>query len=88
MDLSGGLSTSIEVCKSVFFLQLSTELFRGHLTSDQDLLCVPSASEFMLFLGCLGQPRRHLLTTGWSTFVTSKKLVAGDAFVYLRLDIN
>ncbi|XP_051223988.1 auxin response factor 1 [Lolium perenne] len=33
-----------------------------------------------------GQPRRHLLTTGWSTFVTSKKLVAGDAFVYLRSD--
>nr|CAB3471602.1 unnamed protein product [Digitaria exilis] len=32
-----------------------------------------------------GQPRRHLLTTGWSTFVTSKKLIAGDAFVYLRL---
>lgn len=31
-----------------------------------------------------GQPRRHLLTTGWSTFVTSKKLVAGDAFVFLR----
>ncbi|KAM3348400.1 hypothetical protein ACQJBY_021968 [Aegilops geniculata] len=31
-----------------------------------------------------GQPRRHLLTTGWSTFVTSKKLMAGDAFVYLR----
>ncbi|KAK8954308.1 Auxin response factor 18 [Platanthera zijinensis] len=31
-----------------------------------------------------GQPRRHLLTTGWSTFVTTKKLVAGDAFVFLR----
>ncbi|XP_013621961.1 PREDICTED: auxin response factor 11-like isoform X1 [Brassica oleracea var. oleracea] len=31
-----------------------------------------------------GQPRRHLLTTGWSTFVTSKRLVAGDAFVFLR----
>uniref|UniRef100_A0A0E0BZN5 Auxin response factor n=1 Tax=Oryza meridionalis TaxID=40149 RepID=A0A0E0BZN5_9ORYZ len=31
-----------------------------------------------------GQPRRHLLTTGWSTFVTSKKLISGDAFVYLR----
>lgn len=42
-------------------------------------------------LWCLilqGQPRRHLLTTGWSTFVTSKKLIAGDAFVYLRLDLN
>ncbi|KAF5961975.1 hypothetical protein HYC85_003184 [Camellia sinensis] len=34
----------------------------------------------------LRQPRRHLLTTGWSTFVTSKRLVAGDAFVFLRGD--
>ncbi|KAL8143401.1 hypothetical protein V2J09_016433 [Rumex salicifolius] len=25
-----------------------------------------------------GQPRRHLLTTGWSVFVSSKKLVAGE----------
>ncbi|KAL5796003.1 hypothetical protein ACOSQ2_000823 [Xanthoceras sorbifolium] len=33
-----------------------------------------------------GQPRRHLLTTGWSTFVTSKRLVAGDAFVFMRGD--
>ncbi|KAK3012304.1 hypothetical protein RJ639_012852 [Escallonia herrerae] len=33
-----------------------------------------------------GQPRRHLLTTGWSTFVSSKRLVAGDAFVFLRDD--
>ncbi|KAL8062919.1 hypothetical protein ABFS82_02G176300 [Erythranthe guttata] len=35
-----------------------------------------------------GQPRRHLLTTGWSTFVTSKRLVAGDSFVFLRDDDN
>ncbi|QHO42521.1 Auxin response factor [Arachis hypogaea] len=28
-----------------------------------------------------GQPRRHLITTGWSTFVASKRLVAGDPFV-------
>jgi hypothetical protein len=32
----------------------------------------------------LGQPRRHLLTTGWSVFVSSKRLVAGDAFIFLR----
>ncbi|KAK6945551.1 AUX/IAA domain, partial [Dillenia turbinata] len=25
-----------------------------------------------------GQPRRHLLTTGWSVFVSAKKLVAGE----------
>ncbi|URE16787.1 auxin response factor [Musa troglodytarum] len=31
-----------------------------------------------------GQPRRHLLTTGWSTFVASKRLVAGDAFILMR----
>ncbi|KAL7167760.1 hypothetical protein ACSBR2_038256 [Camellia fascicularis] len=33
-----------------------------------------------------GQPRRHLLTTGWSTFVTNKRLVAGDTFVFLRAE--
>ncbi|CAK9214420.1 unnamed protein product [Sphagnum troendelagicum] len=31
-----------------------------------------------------GTPRRHLLTTGWSTFVNQKRLVAGDAIVFLR----
>ncbi|GER25340.1 auxin response factor [Striga asiatica] len=30
------------------------------------------------------QPRRHLLTTGWSIFVSAKKLVAGDIFIFLR----
>ncbi|KAI3776704.1 hypothetical protein L1987_46492 [Smallanthus sonchifolius] len=33
-----------------------------------------------------GTPRRHLLTTGWSTFVNKKKLVAGDSIVFLRAD--
>ncbi|CAM0882049.1 unnamed protein product [Alopecurus aequalis] len=31
-----------------------------------------------------GQPRRHLLTTGWSAFVHKKKLVSGDAVLFLR----
>ncbi|XP_050224354.1 auxin response factor 2-like isoform X2 [Mercurialis annua] len=31
-----------------------------------------------------GQPRRHLLQSGWSHFVSAKKLVAGDAFIFLR----
>ncbi|RLN24097.1 auxin response factor 2-like [Panicum miliaceum] len=30
-----------------------------------------------------GQPRRHLLTTGWSAFVNKKKLVSGDAVLFL-----
>ncbi|XLS58462.1 hypothetical protein HN51_008217 [Arachis hypogaea] len=35
-----------------------------------------------------GQPRRHLITTGWSTFVASKRLVAGDPFVFLRIKFH
>ncbi|KAL4376080.1 hypothetical protein GQ457_02G011340 [Hibiscus cannabinus] len=31
-----------------------------------------------------GQPRRHLLIGGWRDFVVSKRLVVGDAFVFLR----
>ncbi|XP_057507416.1 auxin response factor 23-like isoform X1 [Actinidia eriantha] len=31
-----------------------------------------------------GQPKRHLLTSGWSIFVGAKKVVAGDACIFLR----
>nr|ARR29262.1 auxin response factor 2 [Ceratopteris pteridoides] len=31
-----------------------------------------------------GHPRRHLLTTGWSVFVSHKRLLAGDAVIFLR----
>ncbi|KAL6507918.1 hypothetical protein OROGR_024113 [Orobanche gracilis] len=33
-----------------------------------------------------GTPRRHLLTTGWSSFVNNKKLVAGDSVVFMRAE--
>ncbi|KAL6610502.1 hypothetical protein ACP70R_040471 [Stipagrostis hirtigluma subsp. patula] len=33
-----------------------------------------------------GQPRRHLLTTGWTSFINKKKLVSGDAVLFLRGD--
>jgi len=32
----------------------------------------------------LGQPKRHLLTTGWSLFVGSKRLRAGDSVLFIR----
>lgn len=32
---------------------------------------------------CAGQPKRHLLTTGWSVFVSAKRLVAGDAVIFI-----
>ncbi|XVF64670.1 hypothetical protein PTKIN_Ptkin09bG0186400 [Pterospermum kingtungense] len=31
-----------------------------------------------------GTPRRHLLTTGWSKFINSKKLIAGDSVVFMK----
>ncbi|KAG6408803.1 hypothetical protein SASPL_131826 [Salvia splendens] len=31
-----------------------------------------------------GQPKRHLLTTGWSMFVGAKRLRAGDAVLFIR----
>ncbi|KAG9443083.1 hypothetical protein H6P81_018937 [Aristolochia fimbriata] len=31
-----------------------------------------------------GQPRRHLLTTGWSLFVGAKRLRAGDSVLFIR----
>ncbi|CBI19831.3 unnamed protein product, partial [Vitis vinifera] len=31
-----------------------------------------------------GQPKRHLLTTGWSVFVSAKRLRAGDAVLFIR----
>lgn len=32
-----------------------------------------------------GQPKRHLLTTGWSVFVSAKRLVAGDSVLFIWL---
>ncbi|KAJ6296454.1 hypothetical protein OIU76_027197 [Salix suchowensis] len=31
-----------------------------------------------------GQPKRHLLTTGWSLFVSGKRLFAGDSVLFMR----
>ncbi|XP_024967774.1 auxin response factor 19-like isoform X1 [Cynara cardunculus var. scolymus] len=31
-----------------------------------------------------GQPKRHLLTTGWSLFVSGKRLSAGDSVLFIR----
>ncbi|KAK9129568.1 hypothetical protein Sjap_010055 [Stephania japonica] len=33
-----------------------------------------------------GQPKRHLLTTGWSLLVSSKRLKAGDSIIFIRDD--
>ncbi|KAE8660516.1 Auxin response factor 9 [Hibiscus syriacus] len=62
-------------------------LYMNHATPTQELAAKDLHGYEWRFKHIFrGQPRRHLLTTGWSTFVTSKRLVAGDTFVFLRGD--
>jgi hypothetical protein len=35
-----------------------------------------------------GQPKRYLLTTGWSVFVSAKRLLAGDSVLFIRYIIK
>ncbi|KAG6495177.1 hypothetical protein ZIOFF_042968 [Zingiber officinale] len=35
-----------------------------------------------------GQPKRHLLTTGWSVFVSAKRLIAGDSVLFIWNEQN
>ncbi|XXG72014.1 hypothetical protein AAC387_Pa07g1203 [Persea americana] len=35
-----------------------------------------------------GQPKRHLLTTGWSVFVSAKRLIAGDSVIFIWNEDN
>ncbi|KAJ8761902.1 hypothetical protein K2173_006504 [Erythroxylum novogranatense] len=35
-----------------------------------------------------GQPKRHLLTTGWSVFVSAKRLIAGDSVLFIWNEKN
>lgn len=59
---------------------------RGKKSSDvHDIFC-QGVQVFLMLTHKLsaGHPRRHLLTTGWSVFVSSKRLVAGDSVLFLR----
>lgn len=44
----------------------------------------PSQPDYWNFLSNPGQPKRHLLTTGWSLFVGAKRLRAGDSVLFIR----
>ncbi|XP_010250613.1 PREDICTED: auxin response factor 8 isoform X2 [Nelumbo nucifera] len=39
-------------------------------------------------LGISSEPKRHLLTTGWSVFVSAKRLVAGDSVLFIWNEKN
>lgn len=63
---------------------------RGKKSSDvHDIFC-QGVKAFLILTHKLnaGHPRRHLLTTGWSVFVSSKRLVAGDSVLFLRYVVS
>ncbi|KAF7834043.1 Auxin response factor 2 [Senna tora] len=62
---------------------VAKDLHGIHLPS-ADYGKVASAFTGVMAAKNLCQPRRHLLQSGWSVFVSSKRLVAGDAFIFLR----
>lgn len=46
-------------------------------------LSVLISTLFYITIHHAGQPKRHLLTTGWSVFVSAKRLVAGDSVLFI-----
>jgi len=50
--------------------------------------CSPSSQRHSIYICFIslnsGQPKRHLLTTGWSLFVSGKRLFAGDSVLFIR----
>ncbi|KAH6837394.1 auxin response factor 8 [Perilla frutescens var. hirtella] len=44
--------------------------------------------ELKCIMSNAGQPKRHLLTTGWSVFVSAKRLVAGDSVIFIWNENN
>lgn len=96
MGMSGDLSISLEVTFLLGTVRINQCWCFEFLRLRNSPRIIIFLVEFRFWYTCIlswflnlhshfsGQPRRHLLTTGWSTFVTSKRLVAGDAFVFLR----
>ncbi|KAK6142386.1 hypothetical protein DH2020_022734 [Rehmannia glutinosa] len=57
-------------------------------TSTHGGFSVPRRAAEKVFPPLVGQPKRHLLTTGWSVFVSAKRLAAGDAVIFIWNENN
>jgi len=96
---SGIFDTYSVVCLDYFYF---VKYFRFSCNNVGKLLLMPSKINriffckkcwFSFWVGFFfkwnaGQPKRHLLTSGWSTFVSAKKLVAGDSCIFVRYSLS
>jgi hypothetical protein len=70
-------------CKATFeTLIIDCRHFSGHDMKRGGVKTI--RSKIVLCSVATGQPRRHLLTTGWSVFVSAKRLQAGDSVLFIR----
>lgn len=87
MTRSGTFDIFIEVSNPrARAMQRMVKVPRGSLRSRLDISLAWSYGSKLI--GAVwysaGQPRRHLLTTGWSVFVSAKRLQAGDSVLFIR----
>ncbi|XP_052194955.1 auxin response factor 8 isoform X3 [Diospyros lotus] len=78
----GGSLFLDELQKKFFplWILLSSHLLRSLLLGISMMLSGSS--------GIFSEPKRHLLTTGWSVFVSAKRLVAGDSVLFIWNEKN
>ncbi|KAK3014169.1 hypothetical protein RJ639_009034 [Escallonia herrerae] len=79
----GGFSVPRRAAEKIFppLVRAMLENFVHSNSSTLGFLSIPVLTRKVFVLG---QPKRHLLTTGWSVFVSSKRLFAGDAVLFIR----
>ncbi|XP_057730134.1 auxin response factor 17-like [Arachis stenosperma] len=78
---NGGAFLVPKLCADLIFPPLNFEEKRpGQTLSITDL----HATVWELRHGYRGRPKRHLLTSGWSKFVNSKKLISGDTLIFMK----
>ncbi|XP_058742360.1 auxin response factor 18-like [Vicia villosa] len=80
---NGGGFSCPKNCAETLFPPLD---YSGQLLS-QDIFLMDAHGETWRFRHVYsGMPKRHLLTTGWSDFVTDKLLVSGDSLVFVKAE--
>lgn len=80
-DLHDTVWTFRHIYRGMFFVWPLECCIHGSIRCHHDHI-----SKHLLFVVLLnaGQPKRHLLTTGWSLFVSGKRLFAGDSVLFIR----
>ncbi|MQL76211.1 hypothetical protein Taro_008594 [Colocasia esculenta] len=90
MEEDAGLKTTLLVAHGLNPEEtVCARLPNGHEREDAGLKTTLLVARVSMYLARVsfdlaGQPKRHLLTSGWSVFVGAKRLKAGDSVLFIR----